>query len=154
MVAKLTAINDSKYSSMSEVEFSIRRQLLNDKKFDIIASQLSGSSMDQKAASLSSEVASFEGVNFNSYYVNGLGLEPRVIGSICSSNEGVVSEAVKGANGLYVFEVDSITESEEPLSAESEKVRGESMAVQMTQQMLFMALESMADVKDLRGKTL
>lgn len=154
LVAMLSEINDSEYSSLKEVESTIKRKLIADKKFEMIAAQLSGSTFEQQAESLDSKIANFEGVNFSSTYVNGMGVESRVIGAISSSAEGVVSPAIKGSSSLYIFIVDQVVESSEPVTAEDEKSRVESTAIQMAQQQLFAALEALADVKDLRGKVL
>ncbi|MFR9651926.1 MAG: peptidylprolyl isomerase [Rikenellaceae bacterium] len=154
LVAILSDINDNEYSSIKEVEPTIRRKLIADKKYDMILSQLSGSTFEQQAESLGSKISDFEGVNFSSTYVTGLGVEPRVIGAISSSTEGSLSPAIKGNSSLFIFVVDKVEESSEPTDAEAERSRVESMSVQVAQQQLFSSLESLAEVKDLRGKVL
>ncbi len=155
VVAMLTEVDDSEYRSLKEVETTIKRVIANDKKFAMLSSELSGSSFDEISASMNGETGEFADVNLGSYYVQGLGLEPLVIGSIASSQStGVASAPVKGNAGLYIFEVSDVTEPEEPQTFEAEKVRLESLQQRVAQQMLFGALESVSNIKDMRGANL
>ncbi|MFR9556219.1 MAG: peptidylprolyl isomerase [Rikenellaceae bacterium] len=154
LVAMLTGINDSEYFAMSEVEGSIKRTLLQQKKYELLSSQLSGSTLEAMIESIGGTSGEFENVNYGSYYVSGVGVEPRVVGAITTSESGVLSAPVEGNSSLVLFVVDKITESEEQISAESEKVRIATMQQQLLQQSLFGALESMANAKDMRGANL
>ncbi len=155
VVAMLTEVDDSEYRSMKDVEPSIRRIIANDKKYDMLSSELSGSTFDAFSGSMNGETGEFTDVNLGSYYVQGLGLEPRVVGAIASSNSaGAVSAPIKGNTGLYIFEVSEVVEAEEPQTADAEKVRAESMQQRVAQQMLFGALESLSNIKDMRGANL
>ena len=82
---------------------------MRDKKYELIAAGIEGATLAEQAASLGGEVAGFDNVTANSFYVDGIGLEPRLIGAIGAATEtGKVSAPVKGFNGLYVFQVDDI----------------------------------------------
>lgn len=152
VIATLTAIDDDEYASPEKVASQIRMQLLRDKKYDAIVKELSGSTLEEQAASLGSEVAPFENVSYASFYINGPGIEPRLVGAIASTTEkGVVSAPVKGMSGVYVFVVDNIA-SEEKQTAEGEKVRAQAVAENMAQQMALPAIQQMAEIQDLRGK--
>ena len=109
-------------------------------------------SLDEQAASLGSEVADFDGVTFGAFYVNGPGVEPRLVGAIASTTEkGVLSAPVKGMSGVYVFQVDDIQTSDKQ-TAEGEKVRAQAMAESMAQQFSVQAIQQMAKIQDLRGE--
>ena len=152
VVATLTDIDNDEYAAPEKVASQIRMQLLRDKKYDAILKELSGSTLEEQAASLGSEVADFSNVSYASFYVNGPGIEPRLVGAIASTTEkGVVSAPVKGMSGLYVFVVDDI-QTEEKQTAEGEKVRAQAVAENMAQQMALPAIQQMADIQDLRGK--
>ena len=152
VVATLTDIDNDEYAAPEKVASQIRMQLLRDKKYDAILKELSGSTLEEQAASLGSEVADFSNVSYASFYVNGPGIEPRLVGAIASTTEkGVVSAPVKGMSGLYVFVVDDI-QTEEKQTAEGEKVRAQAVAENMAQQMVLPAIQQMADIQDLRGK--
>ena len=82
MVATLTEIDDNEYTPIDKVAAQVRAQVLRDKKYDYITKQIAGTTLDEQAASLGSEVADFDGVTFGAFYVNGPGVEPRLVGAI------------------------------------------------------------------------
>ncbi len=153
VVAMLTAIDDADYQSVESVKAAIRTQILNQKKFDAIAKEMQGSTFEEQSKSLGESNGTFEDVNFGSFYINGLGVEPRVIGAISATEAtGKVSAAIKGNSGLYIFEVEAIAEAEEPTTAEAAKVRAQATAENMVQQVTFPAIEMISNIKDLRGR--
>lgn len=152
VIAILTGIDDDEYASLQKVSAQVRSQVMRDKKYDYIVKNLSGTTLDEQAASLGSEVADFEGVTAASFYINGPGIEPRLVGAIASTTEKVaVTGPVKGLSGVYVFEVDDITTAEKQ-TEEGEQVRAQAMAEGMVQQYALQAVQQMADIQDLRGK--
>ena len=152
VIAMLTEIDDNEFAPLEKVSAQIRAQVLRDKKYDYIVKELSGSTLDEQAKSLGTEVADFDNVTFGAFYVNGPGFEPRLIGAISSTTEkGVLSAPVKGLSGVYVFEVDDIQTSDKQ-TAEGEKVRAQAMAGSMAQQFSVQAIQQMAKIQDLRGK--
>ena len=152
VVAVLTEVDDDKFTSVEKVASQIRSQLLRDKKFEMIAADLKGASLDEQAASLGSEVADFSGVTSDSFYIDGIGLEPRLIGAIGAATEiGAVSAPVKGFSGLYVFQVDDIQHSDAQ-TAEAEQVRARAMVESRVSQLVFPAIQELAEIEDLRGK--
>ena len=56
---------------IDKVAAQVRAQVLRDKKYDYITKQIAGTTLDEQAASLGSEVADFDGVTFGAFYVNG-----------------------------------------------------------------------------------
>ena len=152
VIAMLTEIDDNEFAPLEKVSAQIRAQVLRDKKYDYIVKELSGSTLDEQAKSLGTEVADFDNVTFGAFYVNGPGFEPRLIGAISSTTEkGVLSAPVKGLCGVYVFEADDIQTSDKQ-TAEGEKVRAQAMAESMAQQFSVQAIQQMAKIQDLRGK--
>lgn len=152
VIAVLTEIDDEEYTPVEKVAPQIRQQVLRDKKYDYITGQIAGTTLAEQAASLGSEVADFDHVSFASFYINGPGVEPRLVGAIASTTEkGAVSAPVKGLSGVYVFQVDDIQSSDKQTS-EGEQVRAQAMAESMVQQMSVAAIQEMARIQDLRGK--
>lgn len=151
VIAVVADIDDEEYTPIEKVSAQIRSQVLRDKKYDYIVKQLSGATLAEQSTSLGSEVAPFEGVTFASFYVNGPGLEPRLVGAIASAEKGAVSAPVKGLSGVYVFQVDDIQTSDKQ-TTEGEQVRAQAMAEGMAQQFSFPAIQEMAKIQDLRGK--
>ena len=151
VIARLTEIDNDDYASLEKVAAQIRSQVLRDKKYDYIVKELSGSTLADQAASLGSEVADFSNVGFGSFYIDGVGVEPRLVGAISSSEKGTLSAPVKGLSGVYVFEVEDVQTAEKQ-TAEGEKVRAQAMSEGMAQQFAMPAVQQMANIQDLRGK--
>lgn len=151
VIARLTEIDDNEYASPEKVSAQIRSQVIRDKKYDYIVKTLSGTTLEEQAASLGSEVADFSDLTYGAFYVPGLGVEPAVIGAIAASEKNVVSAPVKGMSGLYVFQVEDM-QTNDKQTPEGEKVRAQAMAESSAQQMAMQAVQQMADIQDLRGK--
>lgn len=152
VIAILTGIDDANYTPVGKLTQQIRNAVLRDKKYDRIVSELSGATIEESAASLGSEVESFENVRYASFYVNGMGIEPRVVGAIVATQEtGALSAPVKGNAGVYVFRVDEVTDSEQQ-TPDAERVRLQATLETMVPQASFAAIQQMADMEDLRAK--
>lgn len=152
VIATLTEIDEDKTTPFEKVASQIRARLLRDKKYEYIVKELSGASLEEQAASLGSEIEPFEGVTYASFYINGPGVEPRLVGAIASETEtGAVSGPVKGMTGVYLFQVDDIQTADKQ-TAEGEKARAQATAESMAQQFSLQAIQQMADIEDLRGR--
>lgn len=152
VIAMVTEVDDNEYAPIKKVADQIRTQVLRDKKYDYIVNEISGSTIEEQATSLGSEVAAFDNVNFGSFYINGPGVEPRLVGTIASTTEkGSVSAPVKGLTGVYVFRVNDI-QTIDKQTAEGEKVRAQAMAEQAAQQYSMPAIQQMAKIQDMRGR--
>ncbi len=152
VVAVLTEIDDNEFKPLSEVASQVRTAILRDKKYAQIVEEMSGATIEEVAASFGEEVADFDGVTFGSYYINGVGVEPRLVGAIAATTEkDVLSAPVKGNMGVYVYVVNDIANAESQ-SAEAEKVRLQAMAEGMAPQAALFAVQRLADVVDLRSK--
>ncbi len=152
VIAMVTDIDKDSYVAVEKVAPQIRMQLLRDKKYDYIVNQIAGATLEEQAASLGSEVGDFSDVTAASYYVNGVGADFRLVGAIASTTDkGVVSAPVKGAAGVYLFQVDDIQTSERQ-TTEGEKVRAQAFSENMVQQMVYPAIQQMAEISDLRGR--
>ena len=57
VIAMLTEIDDNEFAPLEKVSAQIRAQVLRDKKYDYIVKELSGSTLDEQAESLGTEVA-------------------------------------------------------------------------------------------------
>ena len=90
-------------------------------------------------------------VTFSSFYVDGPGFEPRLVGAITSSDKGAVSAPVKGMSGVYVFEVEDVQTADKQ-TAEGEKVRAQAMNESMAQQFAIPAVQQMAEKMCIRDR--
>lgn len=151
VIAMLTEVDDNDYAPLEKVAAQVRSQVLRDKKYDYIVKELSGSTLAEQASSLGSEVGDFSGVTFGSFYIDGVGVEPRLVGAIAASEKGALSAPVKGMSGVYVFQVEDVQTADKQ-TAEAEKVRAQATAESMVQQFAMQAVQQMAKIQDLRGK--
>jgi len=151
VVAVLTGIDDEEYTPLKKVESRIRAQILRDKKYDALVDELAGATLEEQAAAWGVEPVDFEGVAFNTYFIDNAGMEPRLIGAIVSGKEGVVSAPVKGLSGVYVFRVDEVQQSGTQ-TEEAERVRLQATAESVVPQFSLQAIQDMAGIDDLRGK--
>ena len=153
VVAMVTEIDNDEYASVQKAAAQIRNRLMRDKKYDYIMRDFSATTLDDAAKAFGSEVTDFKQLTFGSYYVDGAGFEPALVGAVASTTEtGAVSAPVKGAQGVYLFTVDAITPSEKVQTAEDEQVRAEAMAEGMMQQRILPALQQMSEIKDQSGE--
>ena len=148
VVAVLTAVNDSEYKSVDEVATQIRNTLLRDKKYELIAAKMQGATLEEIAASVDAKVSDFNNVKMGAYYIPGIGVEPRVLGTITSQATGELSAPIKGASGVYVVVVDGANASAEPQTTELEQVKQQADAEQNVLRRLMFAIQNMAEVKD------
>ena len=153
VVAVVTDIDNDEYKSLAKVVNQVRPAVLREKKFDYLSAKMNGSTIEAVAESVGGEVADFANVNYGSYYVDGIGFEPNVLGAIGMTDKiGAVSAPVRGQSGLYVFVVEEITESETPQTADAEKVRAQAQVETYAVQASLAAVQEMAKIEDLRGK--
>ena len=151
VIAMLTEVDDNDYAPLEKVAAQVRSQVLRDKKYDYIVKELSGATLAEQASSLGSEVGDFSGVTFGSFYIDCVGVEPRLVGAIAASEKGALSAPVKGMSGVYVFQVEDVQTADKQ-TAEAEKVRAQATAESMAQQFAMQAVQQMAKIQDLRGK--
>ncbi|MDE6778876.1 MAG: peptidylprolyl isomerase, partial [Alistipes sp.] len=152
VVAIVTDIDNDEYKSLAKVNAQVHAAVLREKKFDYLASKVAGSTLAEVASSLGADVEEFSNVRYPSFYVDGLGFEPRVVGAVTAAETGVVSAPVRGMSGLYVFEVTDVAASDAAQTPEAEKVRAQATAENYAVQAAIGAVQQMAEIQDLRGK--
>lgn len=151
VIAVVTEIDDNDFAPITKVSDQISAQVLRDKKYDYIVKQLSGSTIEEQAASLGSEVAPFDNLTYASYYMNGPGVEPRLVGAVSVADKDAVAGPVKGLSGVYVFRVNDVVTAPTQ-TPEGEKVRAQAMAEGMAEQYSLQAVQEMAKIQDMRGR--
>ena len=150
VVAVVTAINDKEYKEVGEVSSQIRTVLLRDKKFALLAERLHGADIDEAAQNAGVEVSSFENVKAGSYYVQGIGVEPRLLGAIAAvpaDAAGALSAPVEGSSGAYVFVVDEVA-VDDAQTAGAERVKLQAQTEGFAVRRALLAVQELADVKD------
>lgn len=150
IVSALTGVTEDGVAPVEDVAADIRILLTQRKKGDIIAQQMAGASIDAVAQSQNLEVKNVESLQFASFTAGEFGMEPRLVGAICSAKEtGRMSAPVKGSNGVYLFEVTNIVNTEETTEVD-EKLKLESIGQYFLNDLLMRALYEKSNVKDNR----
>ena len=156
VVAAITAVREDGYAPVKQVAAEISAEVLREKKAAAIAEEMTGAeNLAALAERLNLSVQTVDNVNFSSFYLPGVGVEPTLAAAASVSKENQISEPVKGQSGVYVFTVTSATSPETPADENliaQEKVRQQaSLPMRMSYEVVE-ALRTEANVKDLRGK--
>ncbi len=152
VVALQTAVREDGIAPVEQVASDIYNILLREKKGKILAEKMKGSSLDEVAASLGASVDTVTNLSFGSFYVEGAGSDPRLIGAICGgAKPNTLSKPVEGGTGVFLFDVNRVA-PQENATFESEKVRLEAMAMVYINERTNQAMIEASDVKDWRVK--
>lgn len=152
IVAAITGVTQDGIAPVEEVSRDIASILRNRKKGDMLAQEMSGgSSLAEMASKLGLEVKEASDIEFNSFYINGLGVEPKLIGAVTGAQENALSKPVKGSTGVYLFDVTSRSNIE-TVTPESEKVRLEASAQGYIMERIWQSLVSSSNIVDNRAK--
>ncbi|MDR0414383.1 MAG: SurA N-terminal domain-containing protein [Prevotellaceae bacterium] len=155
VVAVLTTIREDGYAPVKQVASEISVELMRIKKADAIAEKMKGATdLASLAEQLNLSVQTLDNVNFSSYYLPGVGVEPQLAAAASSSKENQLSEPVKGMSGVYVFMVTSVNaagdEDDNRLALEKSRLQA-SVPMRVSYE-LFETLHVEANIKDQRGK--
>ena len=152
VVATIVEERDEEYATVQQVAAEIADQLRYKAKTAYVAEQVKGlSTIEQVAEKLGGEIVEVDDVNFNSYYINGLGVEPKLVGAITKAEVGQLSAPIEGATAVYLFNVTDKSDSE-TVTEESEKVRIDANNVSYLSERLNQAIFEQSDVTDNRVK--
>ncbi len=121
IVAALTEVKDGEYRPLADVQVELRRELLNEKKAEVIAANLAGvATLEEAAEKLDAEVLTAENVSLNSYRFGNAGAEPAVIGAAVALEGTALSAPIEGVQGVYLLQGVSKTTAEGEFNATSE----------------------------------
>ena len=137
---------------MTAVSQNIATILRQQIKGKMLSDSLSGgTSLQAVATKVGAEVKEAGDVDFNSFYVNGVGVEPALIGAVSAVQPGALSKPVVGMAGVYLFDVTG-RQNTDNVTPESERARLESMGLSYLSERVSQVLVEAANVKDNRVK--
>jgi peptidyl-prolyl cis-trans isomerase D len=118
VVATLTGITEEGTAPFETVKTRVELAVERQKKADILAAKIQkategNSDMYSIAGTLNSSVNIASNINFNSFTIPGVGMEPALIGTIVALESGMVSKPIKGNSGVFVAKVNSVEEGME-----------------------------------------
>lgn len=119
VIAYCTKVQEDGIAPFKDVENDIKFILIKDKKAELLSAEFmknatADNNIESVARSMGLPVQEATQINFRSYTVQGgAGSEPALIAAASVSPQGTLSGPVKGANGVYMLAVNSVTASEE-----------------------------------------
>ena len=137
---------------VTEIDMAVRRE----KKAALISAQFTeaaknAQSFAELAGNLNLPVESATAVAFSAFSIPSAGIEPQLIAAAASMSEGNISQPVEGVNGVFMFIVKQITDSEET-GKEQARERLDVTYTNRSMSEPVQALRKAADVKDWRSK--
>lgn len=158
IIAVVTEINEKGTSPINKVSSSIKRQLINKKKGEMLAKKMSKEISNSKsilsvAQKEGVEVKEANGISFQSFQVGGAGIEPKLIATATTIAKGKISKPIIGNQGVYVLVVNNTT------NTKADKKAVEQMKAQMQNMFNYRAryqtagsLIENANIEDMRYK--
>jgi peptidyl-prolyl cis-trans isomerase D len=156
VIAFCTRVQEEGIAPLKDVENDIRFTLARDKKAEIISAEFNknitaGKTLDDLSRQMGLEVKDATQINFRSYSIPGIGIEPALIAAASSAKEGILWGPVKGINGVYMLNVNTVATT----PSQDLKLLQERLA--MTYQMrgsyeAYEALRKKAEIVDKRYK--
>ena len=153
LVAALTSISEDDIMPISQATGQIRNILTREKKAELIKAKMASiTSLDAAATSIDSKVKDIKDLTFNSYYIEEVGVEPKLVGAICGgANEKTLSKPVIGTSGVFLFNINKVTANKD-ITAESERELLEVNTQNFLSERVNMALIEGSELIDMRIK--
>ncbi len=137
---------------LETVKETFQQQVLTKKKAEILAAKITNPDLASVAQQFGVEIDTFNNVNFNMSYLQGLGNEAALIGKVTSLQQGQSAGPIKGINGVYVVQVLHRTEASISTDIISYRNQLAMTARQGMESRLIEAVRSTAKIKDNRFK--
>ncbi len=154
VVVALDKVNPAGYQPLEAVQDEIKQQVMNDKKFDILAEKLKGVTSIAAAQAAGAKVDTVKFITFNSpVFVPSVGQpESALSGAVVGTERGRFSKnVVKGNAGAYVFQVlDRVQRSGVTFDEKAQQKGIRQSALQQTLGLAFQELQNKAKVEDFR----
>lgn len=152
VVPALKSVIKAGEATLAEVKEMFADKVSTKKKGEILAAKMNGKSMDAIASEFGVAIDTFNNVNFNMAYLQGLGNEYRVIGKVTSMKEGETAGPIIGVGGVYMVNV--IHRTEASISTDIAAFRSQQANATRTgiDSRLMEAIKNSAEIKDYRSK--
>jgi peptidyl-prolyl cis-trans isomerase D len=114
VIAYCTKVQEEGIAPLKDIENDIRFNLIKEKKAEIIANDFKsrkseGKTIESIANEMTLIVQEASQINFGSYSIPGVGVEPSLIAAASFAKAGIVEGPVKGENGVYLLSVNNET---------------------------------------------
>lgn len=125
IVAALKDVYKKGYPELSQIREMIEPQVRLDKKAEVLMARAeeakkASSDLNAIATKLNVAVDTLDSVSFSDYFLGKFGMEPKVQSTIAAASEARLRGPVKGAQGVYMLQVDAVSKRE---AADAESLR-------------------------------
>ncbi len=156
IIATVSDVREKGIATLEQRKAIVEAAVVKEKKGDKLVAEVNellaaGKSLKDAAAAIGGTLETAEAINFAAFQLPGFGIEHKVIAEAVALNEGDVSKAIAGQNGVYVLQVTS--KKEIPAGdVLTEKTRLESGVKNRVEREVYPALKELANVEDMRSK--
>jgi peptidyl-prolyl cis-trans isomerase D len=109
VVAALNKIVTKGIPSVNDIKDQITALVKNRKRGEVLASRITTSDLSAIAAQFNTRVDSAKGVTFNATFVPNLGSEPRLLGSVFTTDVNQTTKPIVGESAVFVAKVSNKT---------------------------------------------
>ncbi|TVR40717.1 MAG: hypothetical protein EA392_03265 [Cryomorphaceae bacterium] len=152
VVAVLTGKKEEGIASFEDVRDVIEAEVIKNKKAEMLIAEMQGiTDLKELATAVGAGQRTAQNISFSNTNIGGSS-EPAVVAKVLTLESGLVSVPLKGERGVYVVEVENITEPMEVDSFDSEIRSLNSRMASRVNAEVFNALKEKANVRDDRAK--
>lgn len=126
IVASLKDIYEVGYPKLDQIRTFIENNVRIEKKAELLKARLeeakkANANISAIATKMAVALDTIDSVSFNDYYLGQYGMEPKVQAAIAAAQNNTLVGPVQGANGVYMFYVNSKTDN--PAAPKAEEIR-------------------------------
>ena len=156
VIGFVTDIKETGIASLEQVKQQILVQVKKEKKAQLIAEKFNkalneNNDLSVVAEQLNTEVYEAMDINFRSYTVPNVGIEPKLVAVATSLNENEISTPVKGNNSVFVVQVKAVS-TEEASNVELQQLQTMTQYKNRANYEAFEALKEASNIVDKRAK--
>jgi peptidyl-prolyl cis-trans isomerase D len=150
VVAVLKESKEKGIAPFDKVMEQAKLGAIKEKKAVDFTSGLTGDGLDQIATQSGLSIQNASGITYSSFSIPRIGFEPELLGKLFSLKEGDLSRPIKGRNGVYVVQVQSVSPAPEQADfSQSKGQLAQSRGARVNYE-VFEALKKTANVQDNR----
>ena len=152
VVVKLKNINDKGVRDLNEVREEITREILNNKKANLIVKENSNfNTLEEFAAKNKLEIITANAINQKSGTIVGSGEEPFIVGKAFGLDESEISELLIGNSGVFKLKISKKSYAEDLPDYSELASKLETEERKNLSNLIISALENIAEIEDNRS---
>ena len=155
VIAKLVQIKNKGTLPLDIVREQVTAEVRKNKKAEKMIEKIEAAgatTIDALAQKMNTTTTDVEAINFQNPYVQGLGNEPKVVGTIFGMKQGTMSKPIQSESGVIVLYVKSISEPAAITDYSTNIKQIVDQRRSRSEYEVFNALKEKANVEDNRGK--